>query len=705
MVDEPQLVWLWNGDLEPDLLRRQLLALYATGCRSVVIWGWAGLSVPFLSTEYLDRLNAVCAMARASGVRLWLADDLNWPSGTAAGRLLAEHPEYAQRVLVCTSCWVRQREPSYLAWQGEGEQLVAAVTIDAAGSRRDVTRQLEESARLHIEARTSRYGGHIAPWTADVWDARVRMPAGESFLAIATVVRCHPLFPNTLGAPNSTLETGLLDAVNPAAVAAFVDLTLAQYATVLRPWFGAPVCGIVTVPPPQVAVHQVAAPPGWRVDVFPWMADLPATFKEREGQAFDEELPYLLAAQHRAAPPPLPAIERMAALAKERYTQGYWGTLGAWCRAEGLELRSIEPGQLPVLPETLRADRKCTVRSFILDMASIGAAAYLPQVRERGPTSGTGTGLPGAMDSLGDSLASNPNGASLYAATAFRASLVTPNDGDATPGPDSRQWEDVDVISPRWEWQPHSLSLCPLTIQSGWPRPEPHLPRWPLVATFEADYLPPDLCLLYEAGAVDSLTVNGRTLTLGGAHPPSAGELEFADSGLRIVPLDQDLLSEGVNQVRADLVSAPLGWLMFDERPVLAPVALLGAFALSQAGQHGDVVVRPRSAADLGDWCEAGYRRYSGSVTYRQGFHLPLRSFDVRWRLCVETFDGVATCELNQRPTGRPVAGEGTFPLDGVLRPGINELVITVLSTLSPRLYGDAPAGLKRVTLQVGRRV
>ena len=86
------------------------------------------------------------------------------------------------------------------------------------------------------------------------------------------------------------------------------------YAAGLDRYFGGVVQGLVTVPPSPpalAAAHPALGPEGWRIDVLPWVADLPRRFHARFGRSLAERLPFLLAPPHRGEENPAGRPDRL----------------------------------------------------------------------------------------------------------------------------------------------------------------------------------------------------------------------------------------------------------------------------------------------------------------------------------------------------------------------------------------------------------
>jgi hypothetical protein len=681
VIQPPEVRWLWNGDLGRDILRRQLSALRQRGLRSIAIWPWAGLEPPLGSDGFGAALAAACEAAEQLGLSLWLADDLNWPSGTAGGLLLREHPQYAQRALVCTSRWVTRHEPHHLSWRGEGERLVVALALDTGGGRHALDRQLEERGHPVSEPREARFAGHAVDWETELWETELTVPSGDWFLAIATVVRTQPLLPAAIGTRWSSHAPGTLDALNPQAVHAFLEMTVERHVAAVQRWLGTTLQGILTQPPAPLAAHAVTAPRGWRADVFPWFDELPERYEAKHGAPLARALPFMLAALHeqqdkesKGTEPvhDAEAEDPLTALAAERYREAYWPTVAEWCRSRQLQLLSTPPHSLPAVLYSLKGDRKRSVPAaqlVALELASDDGSASLGR----------------------ESSVLVQRGWELVA----RSQLPLPRP--------VTEPEALDAFSPLWHWDTRSLNVHPL---DGWSRRR--LPRRDdrsaVRATFEADYLPSELFLVYEHGAILSLVLNGASLTLDQGRSPTADEIQFADPCLRLLAVEAIL---GENSLEAVVEQPPGEKIDFLEprSDSLGPFFLAGRFAIlpglsTTSGSVRPILVRPIGDAPLGDWRTFGYPRYSGTATYRQPVVVPAGPRPGGLRLVIEAFDGEATVEVNGEALGVPVRTPCVFDVDSVLRAGVNRVAIAVTGPLGTRISGELPAGLANVRLE-----
>jgi hypothetical protein len=85
--------WCWTGGLASDHLRQQLHLMYEQGIREFFIFPLYGLEVEYMSEEYLQAVGRALEWSRQLGMKVWIYDEYNWPSGTAGGRVPRYHPE------------------------------------------------------------------------------------------------------------------------------------------------------------------------------------------------------------------------------------------------------------------------------------------------------------------------------------------------------------------------------------------------------------------------------------------------------------------------------------------------------------------------------------------------------------------------------------------------------------------------------------
>ena len=92
--------WMWNDKLERKKLSLQLQEIKERGMNQVIIHPRFGLETPYLSEKWFEMMEFVINEARKNGMKLWIYDELNWPSGYAGGEVLKKNPELCAKHLV-----------------------------------------------------------------------------------------------------------------------------------------------------------------------------------------------------------------------------------------------------------------------------------------------------------------------------------------------------------------------------------------------------------------------------------------------------------------------------------------------------------------------------------------------------------------------------------------------------------------------------
>jgi hypothetical protein len=105
----PAYFWMWNGPLQPDVLKRQLQDMAAHEAKNVCTLPMPRdfrpdsaanrMDVDYLSPEYFERVKVAVDEAARLGMHYWLYDEGGWPSGQATGRVLGARPDLGVQVL------------------------------------------------------------------------------------------------------------------------------------------------------------------------------------------------------------------------------------------------------------------------------------------------------------------------------------------------------------------------------------------------------------------------------------------------------------------------------------------------------------------------------------------------------------------------------------------------------------------------------
>lgn len=322
--------WFWNGELEPTELLRQLHLMHEQGVLGFVIHGREGLGVTYLSEDWFDRCRLVIEEAARLGMKVWIYDDLNWPSGYAGGRVVARDPGYRGQNLILERHYVAGSDVLRLEFD-ESDEVVAVGASRIAEAQpkgvdplrvhhveTDVPAEWSDTAAF--EHTYAKEASVALAFEADglIWEA----PEGRWCVTVARIrdtdwMAVYSAFPYT-------------DLINDGATTAFIEETHDEYYRRFEEYFGDTIIGFF-VDEPGFYNNFWDRNPG----SIPWTGDLAAQFVARRGYDLLPLLPGLWEdlGEHshevRAD-----FWKTIAELLDERF----FGKLARWCEAHGVML-------------------------------------------------------------------------------------------------------------------------------------------------------------------------------------------------------------------------------------------------------------------------------------------------------------------------------------------------------------------------------
>ncbi|MBM4050621.1 MAG: hypothetical protein FJ279_36455, partial [Planctomycetes bacterium] len=95
--------WTWAGDMNEQEMDRQLKEMKQKGINEFFIFPIYGLETPYLSEAWWRAVEFTLRRCERLGMKVWIYDDYNWPSGVCGGYLLRDMP------------WVRNWGMNYVA--------------------------------------------------------------------------------------------------------------------------------------------------------------------------------------------------------------------------------------------------------------------------------------------------------------------------------------------------------------------------------------------------------------------------------------------------------------------------------------------------------------------------------------------------------------------------------------------------------------
>ncbi|WP_084653698.1 glycosyl hydrolase [Nocardioides insulae] len=83
----PSFYWYWTGNVTPEVVDAQMAEMRDKGVYEAVLFPYGGekMQPAFLTPEWFDIVEHVLRTAQRTGMRIWLFNDSNFPSGKAGG--------------------------------------------------------------------------------------------------------------------------------------------------------------------------------------------------------------------------------------------------------------------------------------------------------------------------------------------------------------------------------------------------------------------------------------------------------------------------------------------------------------------------------------------------------------------------------------------------------------------------------------------
>ncbi len=256
--------WFLNHELTDEELRWQIREMHANGVKGFILHARHGLITEYLSEEWFARIETCIKEADRLGMKAYLYDENNWPSGPVDGVLLQKYPDYRMSACTLTGRYAvaggkRLRQKLDLR---DGLIAVVAVPIE-----RNRLAGLPNSAQLLDDFVIDGALDWTAPEDCSKWSVFV---FARTFLT------------------KGTFFGGYLDTLNKDAVGKFIEMTHKPYTELFSRYFGGTVDGIFTDEPAILIPHADAS-------MLPYTPTLSSEFGWRHGYEFYRVLPALFA--------------------------------------------------------------------------------------------------------------------------------------------------------------------------------------------------------------------------------------------------------------------------------------------------------------------------------------------------------------------------------------------------------------------------
>ncbi|MDD5597364.1 MAG: glycosyl hydrolase, partial [Victivallaceae bacterium] len=248
--------WAWTGKMEKAEMKRQLGLMCEQGIYEFYIFPLYGLEYPvFLQDSWWEYITFTIEECEKRDMKVWIYDDLNWPSGSAGGWAVKEHPEYRMWMLQCRKIPLAKGENYY---NEPSEEIVLSEFRDETGGIFNI-RQKENYE----------------------W----QNPTGKNGTLVLIVKIPHEItLLNCNGTPSSWGQRGALDLLNADAVKTWMSYIHEKYWKNFKKYFGKTLKGFFFDEPHAHRYNGAS---------LPWTKTLFKDFKGKYGYDLIPNLPKL----------------------------------------------------------------------------------------------------------------------------------------------------------------------------------------------------------------------------------------------------------------------------------------------------------------------------------------------------------------------------------------------------------------------------
>jgi hypothetical protein len=302
----PEPYFGMNGGVTIESLSRDLDMMKSLGFHAVTAQAGGGMSTTYLTPEYFAFFKQFVLEAKKRDMKVWIVDDIGYPSGFAGG-VFAARPELQMQALT-----IAQRLPAPAGTeikQAVASETVAVTAVSASGESRPVP-----------------IAGGAIDWTA---------PAGAgdwTVLVVTHVDRTSPTKSDTNPKHTKDSTQPLEDYLNPAATAAYLESTHNGYYKAMPEEFGKTIMGFR------------GDEPDYSITGLPWTPALFDTFQRVKGYDARPYVAAMLTAQGgrgQAAAKLTQAEMRARAdyydVFSQMFRDGFFKPQGLWCAAHNVE--------------------------------------------------------------------------------------------------------------------------------------------------------------------------------------------------------------------------------------------------------------------------------------------------------------------------------------------------------------------------------
>jgi len=319
--------WFWNGEMNDDEIRWQIKEMHDKGVDGFFIHPRQGLTVPYLSETWFEKVRVAIDAAKALGVEVWLYDEYTYPSGAAGGKIMIDRPDLKARTLHIAKHDVSEGNISIDFDWGKVYDVCACKVIDGKvdwASRIDLMNYVGSiyPGMAYQDSGLTHYNKKRFFSEGCKWNVSWQVPAGDwrIYISLEQEMTGFKYFGT------------FIDPVNPEAVQYFIEYTHEKYKKHFADEFGKTIKGIFA---------DETAPWGYERQM-PWSPLMPKFIKEKYGYDLAAVLPALA---DDIGPETAKIRSEYFETITNAFTENFEGQLSRWCEANGI----LYTGEKPIL--------------------------------------------------------------------------------------------------------------------------------------------------------------------------------------------------------------------------------------------------------------------------------------------------------------------------------------------------------------------
>ena len=124
----PVPFWFWNSAMKDEEIVFELEEMAKEHIYEVILHARKGLPIAYLSEEWFHRVEVALKTAKRLGMRVWIYDEDNWPSGYASGKVLERDSSFAAKCLTVEKIYPVLGKPVIVP-EKKGAELVATIAV------------------------------------------------------------------------------------------------------------------------------------------------------------------------------------------------------------------------------------------------------------------------------------------------------------------------------------------------------------------------------------------------------------------------------------------------------------------------------------------------------------------------------------------------------------------------------------------------